>query len=57
MGSSRSLNGASAALIEKEGHKAVLVDGDLRSADHCRMIVDRADGIGRLDNLVNNAAH
>jgi NAD(P)-dependent dehydrogenase (short-subunit alcohol dehydrogenase family) len=48
-----------AALVEKEGRKAVLVDGDLRSADHCRAVVERASRFGarRVDILVNNAAH
>jgi len=47
-----------AALIEKEGRKAVLVEGDLRSADHCRAVVDRAvRDLGGVDILVNNAAH
>jgi NAD(P)-dependent dehydrogenase (short-subunit alcohol dehydrogenase family) len=47
-----------ADLIEKEGRKAVLVDGDLRSADHCRAVVDRAvRELGGVDILVNNAAH
>ena len=46
-----------AALVEKEGRKVVLVDGDLRSAEHCRMIVDRAvKDLGGVDVLVNNAA-
>jgi NAD(P)-dependent dehydrogenase (short-subunit alcohol dehydrogenase family) len=31
-----------AALTQKEGSKTVLVDGDLRSADDCRAVVDRA---------------
>jgi NAD(P)-dependent dehydrogenase (short-subunit alcohol dehydrogenase family) len=31
-----------AALTREEGSKTVLVDGDLRSADHCRAVVDRA---------------
>ena len=31
-----------AALTRKEGSKTVLVDGDLRSADNCRAVVDRA---------------
>ncbi|MET4518188.1 SDR family oxidoreductase [Bradyrhizobium sp. I1.7.5] len=38
-----------AALVEAEGRKAILVEGDLRSADHCRKVV--------VDILVNNAAH
>jgi NAD(P)-dependent dehydrogenase (short-subunit alcohol dehydrogenase family) len=47
-----------ADLIEKEGRKAVLVNGDLRSADHCRAVVDRAvRELGGVDILVNNAAH
>jgi NAD(P)-dependent dehydrogenase (short-subunit alcohol dehydrogenase family) len=47
-----------AALIEKEGRKAVLVEGDLRSADHCRDVVGRAvREFGGVDILVNNAAH
>ncbi len=47
-----------AALIEKEGRKAVLVEGDLRSADHCRKVVGRAvQELGGVDILVNNAAH
>jgi NAD(P)-dependent dehydrogenase (short-subunit alcohol dehydrogenase family) len=47
-----------AALIEKEGRKAVLVEGDLRSADHCRKVVDRAvQELGGVDILVNNAGH
>jgi NAD(P)-dependent dehydrogenase (short-subunit alcohol dehydrogenase family) len=47
-----------AGLITKEGRKAVLVAGDLRSADHCREVVDRAvKDLGGVDILVNNAAH
>ncbi|OMI06568.1 NAD(P)-dependent oxidoreductase [Bradyrhizobium brasilense] len=47
-----------AAIIEKEGRRAVLVEGDLRSADHCRTVVDRAvQELGGVDILVNNAAH
>jgi NAD(P)-dependent dehydrogenase (short-subunit alcohol dehydrogenase family) len=50
--------GEVAALIEKEGRKAVLVEGDLRSADHCRKVVDQAvRDLGGVDILVNNAAH
>ncbi len=46
------------ALIEKEGRKAVLVDGDLSKPDHCRSVVKRAvDEFGTIDILVNNAAH
>jgi NAD(P)-dependent dehydrogenase (short-subunit alcohol dehydrogenase family) len=47
-----------AELIQKEGRKAVLVHGDLRSADHCRKVIERAlDELGGVDILVNNAAH
>jgi NAD(P)-dependent dehydrogenase (short-subunit alcohol dehydrogenase family) len=47
-----------AELIQKEGRKAVLVAGDLRSADHCRAVIDRAvKDLGGIDILVNNAAH
>jgi NAD(P)-dependent dehydrogenase (short-subunit alcohol dehydrogenase family) len=47
-----------ADLVKREGRKAVLVEGDLRSADHCREVVDRAvRELGGIDILVNNAAH
>jgi NAD(P)-dependent dehydrogenase (short-subunit alcohol dehydrogenase family) len=47
-----------AALVAAEGRKAVLVEGDLRSAEHCRKVVDRAVlDLGGVDILVNNAAH
>jgi len=47
-----------AELIQKEGRKAVLVQGDLRSADHCRKVIERAlHELGGVDILVNNAAH
>ena len=46
------------ALIEKEGRKAVLVAGDIQSAEHCRAVIKRAvDELGGIDILVNNAAH
>jgi NAD(P)-dependent dehydrogenase (short-subunit alcohol dehydrogenase family) len=46
------------ALIEKEGRKAVLVAGDLRSPEHCRSVIKRAvEELGGIDILVNNAAH
>jgi NAD(P)-dependent dehydrogenase (short-subunit alcohol dehydrogenase family) len=44
--------------IEQAGRQAVLVPGDLSSAEHCRAVVDRAvEAFGRVDILVNNAAH
>ncbi|MCP1831630.1 NAD(P)-dependent dehydrogenase (short-subunit alcohol dehydrogenase family) [Bradyrhizobium sp. USDA 4532] len=46
------------SLIEKEGRRAIRVEGDLRSADHCRAVVSRAvRELGGVDILVNNAAH
>ncbi len=46
------------ALVEAEGRKCVLVPGDIADAAHCRRIVDEAvKAFGRLDILVNNAAH
>ncbi len=45
-------------LIEEAGRKAVLVRGDIKTAAHCRSIVDRAvEELGGIDILVNNAAH
>ncbi|WP_454616607.1 SDR family oxidoreductase [Bradyrhizobium cenepequi] len=45
-------------LVEKEGRKAILVEGDLRNAEHCRTVVNRATSdLGSIDILVNNAAH
>ena len=44
--------------IEEAGRKAVLVPGDIQSAQHCRSIVDKAvRELGGIDILVNNAAH
>jgi len=44
--------------IEKAGCQAVLVSGDISSANHCRTIIDKAvEAFGRIDILVNNAAH
>jgi NAD(P)-dependent dehydrogenase (short-subunit alcohol dehydrogenase family) len=46
------------ALVEKEGRRAVLVEGDLQDAEHCRTVIRRAvDELGGIDILVNNAAH
>jgi NAD(P)-dependent dehydrogenase (short-subunit alcohol dehydrogenase family) len=44
--------------VEQAGRKAVLVPGDIQDEGHCRGMIDRAmDEFGRLDILVNNAAH
>lgn len=44
------------ALIEAAGRTAVALPGDLRDADWCRELVDRAvDGLGGLDTVVNVA--
>jgi NAD(P)-dependent dehydrogenase (short-subunit alcohol dehydrogenase family) len=47
-----------ARLVEEAGQQAVLVPGDIGSAEHCRSIIDQAvEAFGRIDVLVNNAAH
>jgi NAD(P)-dependent dehydrogenase (short-subunit alcohol dehydrogenase family) len=45
-------------LVEKEGRKAILVRGDIKNAEHCRAIIEKAvKELGGIDILVNNAAH
>jgi len=45
-------------LVEEAGRKAVLIAGDIQSAEHCREIVKKAvQELGGIDILVNNAAH
>ncbi|MBS9722436.1 SDR family oxidoreductase [Tianweitania sp. BSSL-BM11] len=47
-----------AKLVEEAGRKAILMPGDIAEESHCKAIVKRAvDAFGRLDILVNNAAH
>jgi NAD(P)-dependent dehydrogenase (short-subunit alcohol dehydrogenase family) len=47
-----------ARYVEEAGRRAVLVSGDLSSAQHCRDIVATAvEEFGRIDVLVNNAAY
>jgi NAD(P)-dependent dehydrogenase (short-subunit alcohol dehydrogenase family) len=45
-------------LVESSGRKCVLMPGDIADAGHCRDLVRKAvDEFGRIDILVNNAAH
>ncbi|USU04560.1 glucose 1-dehydrogenase [Sphingomonadaceae bacterium OTU29LAMAA1] len=45
-------------LVEEAGRRAVTVAGDLSDPGHCRSVVARAaEAFGRIDVLVNNAAH
>ncbi|WP_026221313.1 SDR family oxidoreductase [Ancylobacter sp. FA202] len=49
---------ATATLVRDAGRQAVLVPGDIQHAAHCRALVDKAvEAFGRIDLLVNNAAH
>lgn len=46
------------ALVEAADRKAVLVPGDIQKAEHCRTVIEKAvSELGRIDILVNNAAH
>lgn len=45
-------------LVEKAGRRGYLQRGDLQNPDHCRALVrETEEAFGRLDILVNNAAH
>jgi NAD(P)-dependent dehydrogenase (short-subunit alcohol dehydrogenase family) len=45
------------AAVEREGRRALLIPGDVRSAAFCRKAVERTrEEFGKLDILVNNAA-
>jgi NAD(P)-dependent dehydrogenase (short-subunit alcohol dehydrogenase family) len=45
-------------VIEATGRRCVLIPGDLASPDHCRAVIAKTvDAFGRIDVLVNNAAH
>jgi hypothetical protein len=47
-----------ARYVREAGRQAVLFPGDISSADHCRAMIDKAvEAFGRVDILVNNAAH
>jgi NAD(P)-dependent dehydrogenase (short-subunit alcohol dehydrogenase family) len=49
---------ATAKLIEDAGQKAELIAGDLQDAAQCRKVIEKAvSAFGRVDILVNNAAH
>ncbi len=45
-------------LVESAGRKCLLVPGDIAAAAHCRELVKKSvEALGRIDILVNNAAH
>lgn len=45
-------------VIEASGRRCLLLPGDLASPDHCRDVVAKTvEAFGRIDVLVNNAAH
>jgi hypothetical protein len=47
-----------ARLVEEAGVKATTIAGDIQHAAHCQEIVEKAvDAFGKIDILVNNAAH
>ena len=45
-------------LVEEAGRRSVAIPGDIGDEEHCAAIIQRAvDEFGRIDILVNNAAH
>jgi len=45
-------------LVEEAGRQCLVVPGDISKPAHCRALVEKAvDTFGRIDTLVNNAAH
>jgi NAD(P)-dependent dehydrogenase (short-subunit alcohol dehydrogenase family) len=47
-----------AEYVHAAGQQAVLVRGDVSSADHCRLVIAQAvEAFGRIDVLVSNAAY
>lgn len=45
-------------LVKASGRQALCVSGDIKDENHCKELVAKAlDAFGRLDVLVNNAAH
>ena len=45
-------------LVEEAGRRAIAMPGDIKDPAHCRALAERAaEAFGRIDILVNNAAH
>jgi NAD(P)-dependent dehydrogenase (short-subunit alcohol dehydrogenase family) len=45
-------------LVKAEGRRAIAIPGDLQDEQYCRRIIEQtSDELGRIDVLVNNAAH
>ena len=45
-------------LVESAGRRCLLVSGDIKDPNHCRELISKAaEAFGRIDILVNNAAH
>src|SRR5205823_8012745 len=45
-------------LVEQQGRKCLLIDGDIGDAKFCQKIVDKTlDEFGKIDIVVNNAAN
>jgi len=45
-------------LVESAGRRCLMVSGDIKDANHCHsLIAQAAETFGRIDILVNNAAH
>lgn len=45
-------------LVHSAGRRCILASGDIQDAGHCRQLIDQAaTAFGRIDILVNNAAH
>lgn len=50
--------GETRRLVESAGRHCVLLPGDISQSSHCRALVDKTVAeLGRIDVLVNNAAH
>ena len=45
-------------LVESAGRRCLLMSGDIKDPNHCRELISKAAAtFGRIDILVNNAAH